>query len=73
VTVKVRGSGGVFGSVPVSVMPVAVSCGTSTVCGLAVGPPLTVMETVAAVLLKPKLFVTVNVKLSAPTKLFLGV
>jgi len=65
VTVKVNERGGVFGSEPVSVTAVAVSCGTVTAWALAVGLPTSVIETVAAALVSTPLF-TVNWKLSAP-------
>jgi len=65
VTVKVRERGGVFGSEPVSVTAVAVSCGTVTACAVAVGLPTSVIETVAAALVSRPLL-SVNWKLSGP-------
>jgi hypothetical protein len=72
--VKVSGSGGTIGSLPVSVSTVAVLNATLADCEIAVGvPAATVSETVAGLLVWLAELVTVNVKLSGPLKPLAGV
>ena len=62
---EVSARGGVFGSVPVSVIAVGIPCAVVTDWALAVGWPTTVIATVAGVLVAVPLL-SVNWKLSEP-------